>query len=317
MNEIALRSFYRMLSIAVVIAALAPNAAWAVRASLIMSADSGDVLSRHAPQRLNAPASLTKLMTAYVVLEAIEDGTLAPDASIAISKHAAARPPTRLGVQAGQKIDVQTALRALIVRSANDIAVALAEHIAGSEEAFVALMNQRAASLGLTATRFRNASGLPAPDQVTTAYDMALLAQALLKRFPDAQDLLSAKEVTWAKRQLTRSHPLLRSEPVAVLKTGFTCMAGFNLVSIIDRPSARLVSVVLGAATPSLRDARARADLRTAFADPGIRADLDDPNVDRSLNEKMLATQCINGPSPRRYMQASKWSVELSHALKP
>jgi D-alanyl-D-alanine carboxypeptidase len=212
------------------------------------------------------PASLTKIMTAFLVFEAIRDGKLALNDKIKVSELAHSQPPSRLGLPAGSEITVQTALQALIVKSANDAAVMLAEAVAGSQEAFAERMNAAAKRLGMTRTNFVNANGLPAPEQVSTARDLARLTTAVVHDFPGYAHLWSMEEMRMGKRVLRNHNPLLRSyEGADGMKTGFICDSGFNLVASASRDGQKLVAVVLGETSGGNRSARAANLLEHGF----------------------------------------------------
>jgi D-alanyl-D-alanine carboxypeptidase len=216
---------------------------------LLVDADTGTVLESENPTHPWYPASLTKVMTAYMVFWAIEDGRISLADRITVSPHAAAQPQTRMGLRAGQTVTVQALLDALLLRSANDAAVALAERFSGSEEHFAISMTRRARTLGMSQTFFRNASGLPHAGQVTTARDLAILAKALVEDYP---------------------HHLNRfGRPGTILtKTGFTCGSGYNLLRIASRNGRRLIGVVLGAKSGGQRNARMLRLLENGFALP-------------------------------------------------
>lgn len=212
------------------------------------------------------PASLTKMMTAYVAFQAVRDHKITLDTKIFISPHANAQPPTRLGLKAGKDLPLGDALRALIMRSANDLAIAIAETIGGDEASFIKTMNQTAAQLGMLHTHFINPNGLPAEQQVTTPRDMALLAQALVRDFPEHGSMFSDTQATIAKVNIGTHNALLGSFPGADgIKTGYTCASGYNLVASATRDGHRLVAVVLGASTSAARNARAAALLEHGF----------------------------------------------------
>ena len=212
------------------------------------------------------PASLTKMMTAYVAFQAIRDHKITEDTKIFISPHANAQPPTRLGLKAGKDLPLGDALRALIMRSANDLAIAIAETIGGDEASFVKTMNQTAAQLGMAHTHFINPNGLPAEQQVTTPRDMALLAQALVRDFSEHGAMFSDTQATIAKVSISTHNALLGSFPGADgIKTGYTCASGYNLVASATRDGHRLVAVVLGEQTSAARNARAASLLEHGF----------------------------------------------------
>jgi len=219
------------------------------------------------------PASLTKIMTAFLVFEAMRDGKLSPQDKIGCSELAHSQPPSRIGLPVGSEMTVETALQALIVKSANDVAVMLAEAVAGSQEAFVARMNAAAARLGMTRTVFANANGLPAPEQVTTARDMAKLTAAVLRDFPNYASLWAMPEMRMGKRRLRSHNALLRIYDGADgMKTGFICDSGFNVVASATRDGRRLVAVVLGEVSGRVRSTRAANLLEHGFQTHGWRS---------------------------------------------
>lgn len=241
-------------------------AAHARNVSLVVDADSGRVLKADHANSLWYPASLTKMMTVYVALSAIEAGKLAFDSEITVSPYAAGQSPTKFGFRPGQKITVKQAIEAAIVASANDAAVALAEQIAGSEADFARQMTGAAQALGMTRTVFRNATGLPDSGQVTTAHDMAVLAMALLRQFPKHYHFFSLRSVTIGSRTLPTVNGILGSYDGADgLKTGFTCGSGYNLVASAERRGRRLVGVVLGGSNRGERAALMTKLLNVGF----------------------------------------------------
>ena len=224
--------------------------------SVVVDAVSGAVLSAEAPNHLWYPASLTKLMTVYVALAEIGAGRLSLADRLTVSARAASVPPVRFGLEAGETITVRQAIDAAIVASGNDAAIALAEKIGGSEQKFAGMMNMTAHSLGMTRTRFHNATGLPDGDQVTTARDMAALALALIRDYPQYYPLFNQRKVTIGKRSRGTVNALLGSYKGADgFKTGFTCGSGYNLVASAARDGRRVIGVVLGSIS---RDQRAR-----------------------------------------------------------
>lgn len=245
---------------------------------VVFDADTGEVLIEDRAGEPWSPASLTKLMTAYLVFEALEAGELQLDQAITVSEAAAKLPPSKLGIPVGSSITVDQALRALLVHSANDIAVVLAEAVSGSVTAFVDEMNATAARLSLHGTRFANPHGLPDPLQVTTARDMGLLAGVLRTRFPQARDYYSAPTVEVGGVTLRSRNGLMR-EMVEVdgMKTGFICDSGFNLVASGTFGDRRLISVVLGGKSAPSRNVLSRVLLESAEAlarEPGERPTL-------------------------------------------
>jgi D-alanyl-D-alanine carboxypeptidase len=238
-------------------------------ASLVVDVETGQVIASNAPNHLWYPASLTKMMTVYVALSEIEAGRLSFDDKIKVSSYAAGQSPVRFGLKAGQVITVRQAINAAIVASGNDAAVALAEKVAGSEEAFAARMTAMARDLGMARTVFRNASGLPHDGQVTTARDMAVLASALLRDYPKHYPLFNQRAVTIGKRSRGTVNSILGSYAGADgFKTGFTCGSGYNLVASATRDGRRVIGVVLGSPNRGQRTIEMTGLLNRAFA-PG------------------------------------------------
>jgi D-alanyl-D-alanine carboxypeptidase len=236
-------------------------------ASLVVDVETGQVISSDAPNHLWYPASLTKMMTVYIALSEIEAGRLRFDDKIKISSYAAGQSPVKFGLKAGQVITVRQAINAAIVASANDAAVALAEKLAGSEEAFAVRMTAMARELGMARTVFRNASGLPHDGQVTTARDMAVLATALLRDYPKHYPLFNQRAVTIGKRSRGTVNSILGSYAGADgFKTGFTCGSGYNLVASATRDGRRVIGVVLGSANRGQRTIEMTGLLNRAFA---------------------------------------------------
>ena len=214
---------------------------------LVVDVQSGKVLGSHDPVRPWYPASLTKLMTAYVTFEAIKAGRISLKSRVLVSQAARAQPPSKMGFKVGTIMTVDNALKMVIVRSANDISVALAEAVGGKEEKFIAEMNRTARILGMTHTRFANPHGLPDPRQVTSARDMAILARALIRRFPEHMHYFRISAIRHGRRTLRSRNPLLnRVRGVDGMKTGFICNSGLNLVASATRNGRTLVSVRSG-----------------------------------------------------------------------
>ncbi len=246
----------RLLAVASVLCVLS-SPLGARTATLVVDAQDGWVLQAENATDLWYPASLTKIMTAYLVFEAIETGRLQLDEKIPVSAHAAGQPPTKLGLGKGKQVSVKLLLRAMIVRSANDAAVVLAEAVAGSEAAFAAAMTRKAHDLGMTHTRFKNASGLPDREQVTTARDMAMLARAVMQDYPDHYDLFKERSFTLGGRtRSTTNGWLTHYNGADGLKTGFTCGSGYNLVASARRDEGHLIAVVLGGKSAAARNSQ-------------------------------------------------------------
>jgi D-alanyl-D-alanine carboxypeptidase len=234
--------------------------------ALLYDASSGQVLFADDADQPWYPASLTKMMTAYVVFNAWKIGKASPDSKIIISPRANAQPKMRLGLGAGKEITFNDAIAAIIVKSANDIALALAEAVGGTEEAFVAEMNDTAQRLGMHATRFINPHGLPGEGQYTTAKDLALLAQAIQRDFPQHMHFFSMTMAEIGKRMIaTHNSILLRVEGGDGMKTGFTCSAGYNIVASATRNGRRIVAIVLGETSSGKRTIRTASLLEYGF----------------------------------------------------
>ncbi|NRQ13873.1 D-alanyl-D-alanine carboxypeptidase family protein [Ensifer sesbaniae] len=250
----------RCLLLATFAFALGSATAIAGSASLVLDARTGKVLSAENPDVLNHPASLTKMMTVYLAFEALKRGELSWDSKIKVSKAAAAKPPTRLGLKPGMTITVREAVLGMIVRSANDAAATMAEKLGGSEANFARMMTAKARQLGMSKTVFVNASGLPASKQVTTAREMSTLAVALMRDFPKEYRLFATESFRFHGRKLRGHNNLMyRYEGMDGIKTGYTNASGFNIVSAVKDGNRRVVGVVLGGRTARSRDAKMAA----------------------------------------------------------
>ena len=258
-----------MVFVAVVgLSAAAPAFANPKYAALVVHADTGDVLfDRYADER-RYPASLTKMMTLYLTFEAIEAGELSLDDELTVSKRASLQPASKLGLARGGKIDVSTAIDALVIKSANDVATVLAEELGGTESRFAQAMTAKARALGMRSTTFRNASGLPDKRQVTTARDMAILSRRIVQDFPDYYDRFQRKSFSYAGRTY-RSHNrvMLTMDGADGLKTGYTRASGYNLATTAMRGEHRLIGIVLGGRSGATRDRHMKDILNTAFVE--------------------------------------------------
>jgi D-alanyl-D-alanine carboxypeptidase len=249
--------------------------------TLLFDATDGTILYAEDQDDEWHPASLTKIMTAYVTFEAIKAGTMTLDTQITCSKLASVQPATRVGMVPGAKMSVRTALQVLIIHSANDVAVMLAEAVAGTHEEFVARMNAAADRLGMTRTKFVNANGLPDVEQVTTARDLAKLASAVLRDYPEHADIWSLPDVHIGKRHFGTFNGLLANYAGADgMKTGFTCDSGYNVVASATRARQKLIAVVLGEPTGVRRTLRAASLLEHGFAVSGWKSLLGAEHLD-------------------------------------
>ena len=247
------------------LALLAPGRADAGPA-LLFEYNTSKVIYAEDPDLLWHPASLTKMMTAYLTFEALQKGELALTDKMVCSANANKQPPSKIGLPVGGTMSVELALKVLIVKSANDVAVMVAEKVGGSEPAFIAQMNATAKRLGMTRSQFVNPHGLPDKRQITTARDMGILARALLRDFPDYQDFFAMRSVKIGKRNLRSHNWLLRNYVGADgMKTGFICDSGYNVVASATRGDMRMVAVVMGARNGLSRRKRASKLLDHGF----------------------------------------------------
>ena len=235
-------------------------------AAITVDARNGKVLFSSGADSTRHPASLTKMMTLYVVFQELDSGRLSLNSPIRMSARAAGMAPSKLGVKAGQSVTVETAIRALVVKSANDVAAAVAENIEGSEKDFAKRMTRTARSIGMSRTTFANASGLPNPSQVTTARDMATLGLRLMRDFPQYYPYFRTRSFVYQGRTITGHNRLLASyDGTDGIKTGYINASGFNLVSSVRRGDKRLVGVVMGGRTGASRDAYMKKMLTQHF----------------------------------------------------
>lgn len=241
--------------------------------TLVFDVNSGKVLSHEDAFRRWYPASLTKLMTAYVAFRAVKAGELAFDSPVRMSEHAAGEPPSKMGFRPGSVLTLDNALKIIMVKSANDVATAIAENVGGSERAFVERMNAEAARLGMSDTRFANANGLPSTDQFTTARDMALLVRALRGEFRPHARYFSIEAIDSGGRVMRNYNPLIgRFEGADGMKTGYICASGFNLIASATRGNRTIAAVVLGALSQSARAETAAELVAEGFRKNGFLA---------------------------------------------
>lgn len=249
-----------------------PAAAVARYAAIVIEAETGRVVHAVNEDERNFPASLTKMMTLYVAFDALDAGRLRLNDRIEISQRAAAQAPSKIGLPPGATIRAEDAILALVTKSANDISVALAEHVGGSEAAFVDMMNQRARQIGMVSTTFRNPHGLPNPDQKTTARDLAVLARALIYDHGRHYAYFSRDEFTFNGVTHTNHNRLMgRFAGMDGIKTGYIRASGFNLAASAVRDGRRLVAVVMGGETARSRDDNMADLLERAFARRGFQ----------------------------------------------
>ena len=224
-------------------------------ASFVMDAQTGQIFHARNADTRNFPASLTKIMTLFMVFEALDTGKLSLDQRLPVSRRAAGQTPSKLGLKVGQTVTVDAAIRALSVKSANDVATVVAEAIGGTEIKFAQMMTRRARALGMSRTTFKNASGLPNRGQLSTARDMAILAKEMLDRFPARYAYFSDLTFKYGTRTFSNHNKLLRTyDGMDGIKTGYIRASGYNLVASVERNGHRLVGVVFGGRTGASRD---------------------------------------------------------------
>ncbi|MDB5432818.1 MAG: peptidase, partial [Caulobacter sp.] len=271
-------------------------------AAIVLDANTGEVMYAKRSDSPRYPASITKIMTLYLAFEALSEGRLRPDDLITVSSHAAAQAPTKLGLSAGDQITVDDAMRAIAVKSANDMAVALAEKLGGSESRFAALMTLRAQELGMSETRFVNASGLPDSRQISTARDIATLSRAVMRDFPQYYSFFNIRSFTYRGVSMNNHNGLLGRFPgVDGLKTGYTTASGFNLAASAVRDGRRLIVVVMGGSSSGARDANVQSLLLTGFDIMDRRSRGERITVAQNLFEP----QAPAAPPPSQYAQAN------------
>lgn len=238
----------------------------AAKSYVLMDAVTGQVIVEHNADEALPPASLTKLMTSYIATQEIKEGKLAESDLVTVSEKAWRTGGSRMFIQVGTQVSVEDLLRGIIIQSGNDASVALAEHLAGTEEAFAEVMNRTAKTLGLTNTHFKNATGLPAPDHYSSAMDMAKLSRAIIYDDPDHYALYAEKEFTWnGIKQPNRNLLLWRDSTVDGLKTGHTDEAGYCLVASAVRDEMRLIASVFGTTSEASRAAETQKLLTYGF----------------------------------------------------
>lgn len=236
-------------------------------AAFVADPNTGEVLYSRRADTQRFPASITKVMTLYMVFEQLAAGQLRLDDRVVMSRNAANQRPSKLGLRTGESLTVDEAIRSLATKSANDVSVALAEHVAGSSDEFARRMTLRAKALGMSNSRFVNPNGLPDSRQVTTARDIFILSQATIRDFPQYYGYYQQQQFVFGKQVLPNHNHLLRTMPgVDGIKTGFTNAAGFTLAASAVRDGRRLIAVVLGGPTRVARDSNVESLLAAGFA---------------------------------------------------
>jgi D-alanyl-D-alanine carboxypeptidase len=259
-----------VLAAGLAITITAPRVAHA-EALLVVEADTGKVLQAENATYPWYPASVTKLMTTYVTLKAVKDGRISLDTLLTVSPAAASQSPSKMGFRPGIQVTIDNALKMMMVKSANDMAVVLAEGVGGSIDGFSAMMNQTAQRLGMTQTSYVNPNGLPAEGQITSARDLAILARAIIRDLPEYEYFVHIPSIRYGRRVTQNFNKLIGRFPGADgMKTGFICASGYNLVASATRNGKRLIAVVLGASSGRMRAVRAAQLLERGFANNSL-----------------------------------------------
>ncbi len=288
-------------------------------AAIVVDAKTGEVLYAKRADAPRYPASITKVMTLYLAFEALAAGKIDLDEPVMFSPRAAAQPPTKIGVRAGDSITVQQAMEAMVTRSANDAAVAMAEKLGGTEQRFAALMTLRAQELGMTNTHFANPHGLPDSRNISSARDLAILSRAVMRDYPQYYRLFSTKNFAFRGQNIRNHNGLLyRMDGVDGLKTGFTNASGFNLAVSAVRDGRRLIAVVMGGPNVATRDKVAEGLLLTGFEvldrrargeqitvaqnffEPPQLAEATQPSMQQGDTESGLTVRLASSPPPSR-----------------
>jgi len=281
-------------------------------AALVVDANSGRELYGRDENALRHPASLTKVMTLYLLFEQLEKARLHLDSQIPISAHAAAQAPTKIGLRPGQTISVDDAIKAIVTQSANDIAVAVAEAIGGDENNFATMMTRKAHALGMARTHYANASGLPNDEQITTAHDLTILGRALGERFPRYYHYFSLRSFTFhGVAYRNHNHLLGRVEGIDGIKTGYTRASGFNLLTSVKRDGHFIIAVVLGGASSASRD-RIMDNLIETHIAAGATHHSAPPITENQADESDARS-----PAGRRETAAPKMTANAAPPAKP
>jgi D-alanyl-D-alanine carboxypeptidase len=284
-------------------------------ASIVVDANTGRVLQETNPDALRHPASLTKIMTLYLLFERLDAGKLKLGTQLSVSSHAATQAPSKLGLKPGATISTEDAIRALVTKSANDAAAVIAEALAGEEDDFAEMMTSKVRALGMSRTVYRNASGLPDPAQVTTARDQATLGRAIQDRFPRYYTYFATPSFAFRGATIRNHNRLLgRVEGVDGIKTGYTHASGFNLVTSMRRNGRHIVAVVLGGRSAGARDTRMRDLVTEKIADASPKRTT--PMIAEAVERTPPATT-TKRPAPTRVALASAGSTPVTLAPRP
>lgn len=325
--------FLQLLLVAAFSVSFAANADAATRkrsiSSIVVDAASGKVISSSNADERRYPASLTKLMTLYITFDALDKGKLKLSDHIKVSRFAANREPSKLGVKAGTTISVETAIKALIVKSANDCATVLAEALGGTEDKFAAIMTKTARDLGMKHTTFKNASGLPHKDQKTTARDMAILGSAVYHHFPEYYNLFSITKFQYNGLTFyNHNHLLKKFQGTDGMKTGYTSAAGYNIVTSAEREGKRVIAVTMGHNSIKERDykvaqmmANGLNKIKNKSQRMMVKLDavpLNSPEINNiDFAEDNKAVWAIQVGAFSNYSKARNYALSVQNQLKP
>ncbi len=289
-------------------------------AAIVIDADTQEVLhDRHADEP-RYPASLTKVMTLYMLFDALKSGEVSLDERLVVSRYAASQAPSNLKLKTGSRITVRDAIGALITKSANDVAVVVAERLGGTESRFAQLMTVKAKAMGLENTRFVNASGLPDTRQLSTARDMALLAEAMLSNHADYYHYFATEQFSWGGKTYKNHNNLLGEvNGVDGIKTGYTRASGFNLIASAKRDGHRIIAVMLGGTTARARDSHVESLLEAAFSsfalpadDPALRSRLAFAMLEEPLSPEAAAEPMLNGKPLSMILAAEEAAAQVA-----
>jgi D-alanyl-D-alanine carboxypeptidase len=292
-------------------------------ASIVVDGNSGAILQAANPDALRHPASLTKVMTLYLLFERLDAGKVRLDTPLKVSEHASEQAPTKLGLKPGQTLAVEDAIKGIVTKSANDAAVAVAENLGGDEESFAKLMTQKARALGMTRTTYVNASGLPDDDQITTARDQALLGRAIQERFPRYYKYFSTESFVYHGEAMRNHNHLLGSiEGVDGIKTGFTRASGFNLLTSVHRDGRYIVAVVMGGHSSFERDAHMRELISSRIKEAALKRTVPAIAEDRHEDAQPVAfakapMAAHAGPTPTAAVNARVVAANANDPIRP
>ena len=312
-------SLFRYLLVPFIITTiLLTSETFAKKAAIVIDFDTKKVLFEVNANTKNYPASLTKIMTLYILFDQLEEGQLTNETKLKVSKIAASRSPSKLYLEEGSTIKVQDAIMALIIKSANDVATVVAENISGTEKEFAKLMTNYARNLGMTNTTFKNASGLPNRAQLTTAKDISILSHALISNFPEEYKLFSKQRFTYnGKTYKTHNKLMLSYEGADGIKTGYIRASGFQLAFSAVRNDKRLVGVIFGGDTGNQRDRSLKIIMDKEFAELGINTKEAKKTIAKKETKKINTNSYSIVVGTFKYRNSAKKQIELIKGKYP